>query len=231
MPFTRLSGRAKYTCSNTQNVGAAISGIRCDVMPPLSITTISPGSTSRMNSASIRSNEQVSLDSTNASLSRPITSGRNPFGSRTPIILASWVKQISEYAPRTRRSAAVSRPSTSASRALAIRWTMTSVSLEVWKIDPLASSSARISCAFTRLPLWQIASWPPAYSTTNGWALRRSELPAVEYRTWPTAAAPGSLARVSRLKASETRPIAACLRSRPSPASRATRPADSCPRC
>ena len=133
-----------------------------------------------MNSASIRSNELVSLDSTNASLRRPITSGRNPFGSRTPIILSSEVRRISEYAPRTRRSAATRRPRTSGSFAFAIRWTITSVSDEVWKIEPVASSSARSSAAFTRLPLWAMEIVPPAYSNTNGWALRISELPAVE---------------------------------------------------
>ena len=115
-------------------------------MPPFSTTTISPGSTSRMNSASIRSNELVSLDSTNASLSRPITSGRKPFGSRTPIILLVAGQQhqrVRAADPAQRRDAACR--ATSGSRAFAIRWTMTSVSLEVWKIEPWASSSARSS--------------------------------------------------------------------------------------
>ena len=63
-----------WSRKGTQNERGAVSASRWLVIPPLPTTTISPGSTSRMNSASIRSNEQVSDDSTNASLSRPITS-------------------------------------------------------------------------------------------------------------------------------------------------------------
>ena len=179
-------------------------------MPPFSITTSSPGSSSRRRSASIRSNEVVSEDSTYAFLSRPITSGRNPFGSRAPISFALWPSEASitsEYAPRTRLSAATSLATTSGSRAFAIRWTITSVSLDVWKIEPEASSSARSSAALTRLPLWAIAIAPPAYSNRNGWALRMSEVPAVEYRTWPIAVSPGSRASDSRSNVSETSPM------------------------
>ncbi len=57
---------------------------------------------------------------------------------------------------------------------------MTSLSLEVWKIDPWRSRRARISAALTRLPLCAMASPPWAYSNANGWALRSSELPLVE---------------------------------------------------
>src|SRR5664279_5536955 len=79
------------------------------------------------------------------------------------------------------------------------------------------------------LPLWPIEIAPPAYSNRNGWALRSSELPAVEYRTCPIAEVPGRVARVSRSKRSETSPIPTCRRNRLS--SRATNPADSWPRC
>ena len=50
----------------------------------------------------------------------------------------------------------------------AIRWTMTSLSTVDWKIAPRASSLARSSSAFTRLPLWAIASAPFAHETTKG---------------------------------------------------------------
>ncbi len=57
---------------------------------------------------------------------------------------------------------------------------MTSVSLEVWKMDPWRSRRVRISLALTRLPLCAMARPPWAYSNTNGCALRSSELPLVE---------------------------------------------------
>jgi DNA-binding IclR family transcriptional regulator len=64
--------------------------------------------------------------------------------------------------------------------ALAIRWTITSVSVEAVKIEPCASSSSRSTSAFTRLPLWATATAPPAYCTAMGWAFFRWLPPAVE---------------------------------------------------
>ena len=53
---------------------------------------------------------------------------------------------------------------------------MTSVSLLVWKIEPWASSRCRISCAFTRLPLWASAIMPLFDCTMMGWALKQSRI-------------------------------------------------------
>ncbi len=57
---------------------------------------------------------------------------------------------------------------------------MTSVSDEDWKTAPSFSSSSRSASAFTRLPLWAMATGPCAVVPVIGWALRRLELPAVE---------------------------------------------------
>ncbi len=62
----------------------------------------------------------------------------------------------------------------------AIRWMMTSVSDVDWKIEPRASSRARSSSAFTRLPLCAIPRAPCAHSTTSGWQFLRMVEPAVE---------------------------------------------------
>ncbi len=70
----------------------------------------------------------------------------------------------SEKAPRTcsiafdDRAISAWPPSTARSR-----WTMTSVSVVVWKMEPWRTSrSLAVRCAFTRLPLWPMASWPCA---------------------------------------------------------------------
>ena len=60
----------------------------------------------------------------------------------------------------------------------------------VWKIDPFASNSSRNSTALVRLPLWAIAILPLTQSTVSGWAFRRLDDPAVEYRVCPIAAEP-----------------------------------------
>ncbi len=49
-----------------------------------------------------------------------------------------------------------------------------------WKTAPSFSSSSRSASAFTRLPLWAMATGPCAVVPVMGWALRRFELPAVE---------------------------------------------------
>src|SRR5882724_7286326 len=63
--------------------------------PPVSITRISPGSTSRSTFASMRSSAQVSEATTHAASSRPSVRGRNPYGSRIAYI-ASGVSTSSE---------------------------------------------------------------------------------------------------------------------------------------
>ena len=54
------------------------------------------------------------------------------------------------------------RSSTAMALLTAMRWTNTSVSLSLWKMEPRASSSSRSSSALVRLPLWQTASEPRA---------------------------------------------------------------------
>ena len=58
---------------------------KCVWTPSLSTTIISPGFTSRTYSAPMMSSAQVSLAKIYAPSSWPITSGRTPLGSRTPI--------------------------------------------------------------------------------------------------------------------------------------------------
>ena len=60
------------------------------------------------------------------------------------------------------------------------RWSTTSVSLLVWKMEPFETRSRRISPALTMLPLWQIDIWPWTQSIRNGWALASRLSPAVE---------------------------------------------------
>ena len=61
--------------------------VRTDSIPSAEMITISPGSTSRTNSAPTASSAQDSLLTTQAPRAvRPIHSGRNPFGSRNAII-------------------------------------------------------------------------------------------------------------------------------------------------
>ena len=68
-------------------------------------------------------------------------------------------------------------PGAPGARARAMRWTITSVSVEVWKIEPWFSSSTRSCSALTRLPLWATATAPPAYCTAIGCAFLRWEAP------------------------------------------------------
>ena len=123
--------------------------------------TISPGSMSRTNSASISSKAQVSEATTQASRTRPSDSGRMPIGSRTAISMVGD-RSASEKAPRTSRRASASRSGSVRSRERAMRCTITSVSEVVWKIEPSSSRRARSSPKLTRLPLWATASEPPA---------------------------------------------------------------------
>jgi hypothetical protein len=134
-----------------------------------------------------------------------------------------------EYAPRTWFSASTMRSSIRSFLERAMRWTMTSVSIEDWKMEPEISSSRLSSWAFTRLPLWAMAMEPDSKSTTSGWAFFSSELPVVEYRTCPIAVCPGSRARISSEKMSATSPIS-LWKMIFSPSVLAI-PALSCPRC
>ena len=57
---------------------------------------------------------------------------------------------------------------------------ITSVSLEVWKIEPCCSRRRRSWPALTRLPLCTRASGPMEVLTTIGWALVSTLSPVVE---------------------------------------------------
>src|SRR3984893_15729247 len=86
-PKIILSGREKYTCSNTQCCCCLGGAKRMDSMPDLEMRTISPGSTSRTYCALRRSNAQVSEATIQASAALsvagnlPSTNGGNPRGS------------------------------------------------------------------------------------------------------------------------------------------------------
>ena len=105
--------------------------------------TISPGSTSRTNSAPMMSRAQVSEESTQPLAGAgPSISGRTPSGSRTPISLERVIATI-EKAPSTRRSASFIRSGMVFWIERAIRWMMHSVSEPDWKIEPCWISSSR----------------------------------------------------------------------------------------
>ncbi len=144
--------------------------------PSSSITTISPGSTSRRNSAPMMSSAQVSDDRTQPSPSRPITSGRTPSGSRTPISFERVIA-TTENAPSTRRSASFMRSGMSRCSDRAIRWMMHSESDDDWKIDPRSISSRRSATALVMLPLCAIAAPPIENSPKNGCTSRICVLP------------------------------------------------------
>nr|CAB3474944.1 unnamed protein product [Digitaria exilis] len=91
----------------------------------------------------MRSSAQVSDANTTAPLGRrPITRGRKPNGSRTAKTLSA-VRNSSEYAPLRRSQASQMRESSGRDSEVAMRWRITSVSDEVLKMEPWASSLLR----------------------------------------------------------------------------------------
>jgi hypothetical protein len=120
-----------------------------------------------MNSAPTMSSAQVSDDSTQPSPSRPMTSGRTPSASRTPMSFVR-VMATTENAPSTRRSASFIRSGTDRWSERAMRWMMHSLSEEDWKIDPRSISSRRSALAFVMLPLCAMAAPPAENSPKNG---------------------------------------------------------------
>ena len=79
-----------------------------------------------------------------------------------------------------RRSESAMASASVCSRERAIRCTITSVSLVVWKIEPGCSSCARISSALMMLPLCASAILPLLHSTMMGCAFSSAESPVVE---------------------------------------------------
>ncbi len=82
------------------------SGSLRDLMPDLSITTTSPGSTDLVYSAPMMSNAQVSDASRYASLCLPMLRGLNPKGSRAAMSI-SGVRKTKQYAPTSLLSASM----------------------------------------------------------------------------------------------------------------------------
>ncbi len=161
-PHSRESGRAKYTSSKMQGDGRG-AGRRLrsrSTRFPLMRST-SPGSTSRRKVAPMMSRAQVSEATMVASPIRPRTRGRNPRGSRTAYSVSPTLR-TSEKAPSTWLRASSICPSTVSWRERAMRCTRTSVSLEVWKMDPSETSRALSSWALVRFPLWAMESSPSA---------------------------------------------------------------------
>ena len=64
-------------------------------------------------------------------------------------------------------------------RSRVMTWAMTSVSLVVWKMQPVSSSFSRSSAALVRLPLWATDMVPLMWLMTRGWALARERVPVV----------------------------------------------------
>ncbi len=177
-PKILLSGRAKYTCSNTQRWSSRRSKGKMERSPSASTTNISPGSISRSYTAPTMSSAHVSDANTGLPSRRPSTRGRQPRGSRAAISASpSAINTL--YAPSTSRSASATRSSGRPALERARRCTMTSESMDDAKMEPRSSRSARSSPAFTILPLCASAMWPPRELTSTGCAFSMVDEPAV----------------------------------------------------
>ena len=86
-------------------------------------------------------------------------SGRKPYGSRTATS-SSVVRKSIENAPCICARASTMRSTFVLARLRATRCTTTSVSLELWKIEPCPSSLALASSKFVKLPLCATAIEP-----------------------------------------------------------------------
>ena len=121
-------------------------------MPFASIIAISPGSSSRTYSASIRSKAHVSEATHHESFSLPKTSGRKPLGSRTAISSFGVRKSI-EKAPSVSARTFVMASMVVGASVRAMLCKTVSVSEVDEKIAPERSSSARFAAANGKLPL------------------------------------------------------------------------------
>ena len=161
--------------------------------PVASITTISPGSSSRTKWAPTMSSAGDSEASTHPPSSRPRHNGRKPFGSRTPMMWSAsastnenapssvrqhLVQRALERAVVVRLGERVVRPSSCASSSATRSLSLVTVPGNM----PASSASASV---FTRLPLW-----PSANSRSPDVAVHR-------LRVAPRARAGGRVARVA----------------------------------
>ena len=83
----------------------------------------------------------------------------------------------SEYAPRIFLRACISASMKSGMPERAMRCTMTSESIEVWKIEPFALERKAQMPALTRLPLWDSTIGPRIESTLSGCAFSETTSP------------------------------------------------------
>ena len=94
---------------------------------------------------------------------------------------------------------------------LAIRFAITSESIDVWNTCPASSNNSLITSALTSVPLWAIAIDPNLLWLKSGWAFSILVSPDVEYLTCPIATFPFKVARLSCEKASVISPIPLCI--------------------
>mmetsp|Transcript_53233 Transcript_53233/g.124596 ORF Transcript_53233/g.124596 Transcript_53233/m.124596 type:complete len:238 (+) Transcript_53233:829-1542(+) len=208
----------------------------------LSMTIISPGSTSRTYCALHRSSAHVSEATTYPSVplgprptSLPRQRGRKPLGSRTATRCES-VKITTEKAPSAWVMASKIWSSWLLRFECEIRCRKSSESTVDCVSTPWSWKKERSSEALLRFPLCASARFfPLRYRTQNGWNPSSAVLPpAVEYRVCPIAWIPSSCFTSSGLNTSVTRPCPLCNRNSFAPSGltwQDTSPAPSCPRC
>ena len=129
--------------------------------PCSSMTTSSPGRSSRSRRAPIRSSAHVSDASTQASSRRPTTSGRIPSGSRKPARPRSE-STTAANAPSMCDMVSATASARSADGCCAIRAAITSVSEVDSSRTRRSRRSARRAAVLVRLPLWPSAIAPLA---------------------------------------------------------------------
>ena len=172
--------------------------------PALVIVTISPGSTSRTYSASIKSNAHVSDATTHASPKRPSASGRKPRGSRIATS-ASGVRKSIENAPSVSQRTRVSRRrclwrERRRCRAARLRYPK-SKRKSLGFFESFRSSSQTEGAVVTDSGL-SLAAFDE-----NGCARRIETSPAVSVARVADGARAGQTVKCSSSKTSETKPI------------------------
>ena len=182
-----VSGRARYTYSNKQPLGAA-SANRWERRPCSSIAISSPGSTSRTKAAPTMSRAAVSLATTQPRSKRPSVSGRMPCGSRAAYNVFSSMK-TKEKAPRTSGNSCSAAVSSDTSGWVAKRPERTSVSVVACRpalrgnspeSSARALSRSRSSRVLVKFPLWPSARFPVAVERKVGCAFSHTLAPVVE---------------------------------------------------
>ena len=126
---------------------------------------------------------------------KPIASGE-PLRAPISRLSSPANRKASAKAPRSRGSAALTASTGDAPRFISsvTRWAMTSVSVSVANLAPLASSSRRSSLKFSMMPLCTTAS----FSVACGCALFSVGRPCVAQRVWPMPIVPASGSRARR---------------------------------